>query len=226
MENARKALVVAGLAALALVLVWQIQTAERQSGQIQSIAQRQDLPVEEEVVNLPEDGNLYHISVVVHDDWQARPVDRQLVGLWSSDRRLLSLRAQTNYHFYTQGDATYQANLAHAIPDVPAVVVQDASGKVHYKASGNAVAEPKGILKNLLAKICPNCPRPGPKPNDTPAPVPTPQPVVPDTPVIPDTPFIDETETEQFPWALLVGVVVVAAGGSLVWQFRKELQGK
>ena len=226
MEKLRQALGVAALAAIAVLLIWQTQAITSHTDQIETMRQTPQpvSVVEEQVAQLPEDGGLYHISVIVNDDWTMRPVDKRLVGLWAREWRPVSLKSQVAYHFYTRSDPTYQANLAHAIPDVPAVVVQDASGQVRYKASGAGVVG-DGPIRGVLNRLCPNCPKPGPEPAPEPEPSPEPGPepvVIPDTPA----PQPEPKPADDFPWAVLIGAVVAAGVGSLVFQFRRELAGK
>lgn len=169
------------------------------------------------VIDLPEDGERWHTSVFTGVRLSGR--ERELLDWFTSDPHLDRLRRQTHFHHFNRLSAVWPryANLTSA--GLPVVVVQDATGKVVYKASGDAVPPApwplvRGIVECIRAH-CPHCPRPRPTPEPTPEPEPdeTPheQPVVPDI-VGPnkDTPEIGRDDT--LPVTIAVFVVALAGG--------------
>ena len=81
-------------------------------GQLIRIAQVQAQLCEavtgERIIELPDDGNAYHVSVLLHDDWRKRPRERALVAWFSVDAGLRSLRAQVHWHIYTENNRLYR----------------------------------------------------------------------------------------------------------------------
>ncbi len=185
----------------------------------------------ERIFVLPEDGKAYHVSVCVHDDWQRRPNERELLAWWKVDTRLASLAAQAHFHTYTESDPIFKTNIAPALPQLPAVLVQDETGKVHFKASGENLPGSATELGDAAVSAfwkapyllpyrrnhtrpCP-CPLPSPAP---PAPGPNINVDVGPRP-IPDTAPLGKTTA--FPWGLALASCAVAGAAVLLLHFAK-----
>jgi hypothetical protein len=205
----------------ACVLLWHDQRINATHEQVVATTQA---PVAEEVLELPEDGQVYHISVMVHDDWRARGGERRLVAWWQVHPALVSLKAGTHFHVYTESDRVYQTKLKHACPTLPAVIIQDANGKVHFKCSGENTPQDSQALVGALGRTfrrrpiyifpwrrpCP-CPHPDPSPQPDPQPKPTPDDEVDVDVNIADTVTQPEIARPPFPWLLLIIVLVITA---------------
>jgi hypothetical protein len=149
-------------------------------------------PVEERLLDLPEDGDVWHTSLFVHPNWQAVPAERRLVAAFETEPRLVSLKAQTKYHLYTTDDPIYRDRFASAVPVIPSLVLQRSDGEVIYKSSGDRVADDPHALghaiKDTIRKQCPDgrcrpiVPRPQPEPVPQPEPIPDLGPPVPEEP--------------------------------------------
>jgi hypothetical protein len=174
-------------------------------------------PAGELVIDLPEDGQTWHTSVFTGVRLSAR--ERDLLDWFTSDPRLNRLRRQTHFHHFNRLSAVWPRYANLTADGLPVIVLQDATGKVVFKASGDAVPRApwplvKGIVECIRAH-CPHCPRPRPTPQPQPEPEPdeTPdeQPVVPDI-VGPnkDTPEIGRDDT--LPVTIAVFVVALAGG--------------
>lgn len=169
---------------------------------------------------LPEDGKRYCVSILVNDDWQQRPAERQLVAWWQVHPYLRSLATQTTHDVYTPKDPRYQKYFGRAIrqSDLPVVLVQDGSGKVHWKASRldmprgpDEMAQSVGkLFKSRPYYLLPwRRPKPCPEPRPCPTPVePTPVEVQPIFEVPPPAP-----EPEQPDATVAVAVVLLVLGG-------------
>jgi hypothetical protein len=94
------------------------------------------------IVELPEDGQAYYLTLVVHDDWQRRPLDRQVVAWFQAEPTLASARAQMHYAILPKSHATYQnPKWQRAAPTLPAVVITDAAGNVVLRATEPTLME-------------------------------------------------------------------------------------
>ncbi|HUT91891.1 MAG TPA: hypothetical protein VMY37_20520 [Thermoguttaceae bacterium] len=156
------------------------------------IVQRVEAAPREEVIDLPEDGQEYHLSIFVHDDWRKRSQERSLVAWFEAETRLKSVKAASLYHLYTSANPLYAARFKATVPTLPAVMIQDATGKVHYKASGENLPTSALECGDQVEKIFKNRPyyifswrKPPPCPPQ-PEPVPDVTPMPPDEEV-PDT---------------------------------------
>lgn len=98
--------------------------------------------VGERIVELPDDGDVWHTSVFVHAQWQSLKADRELVAAFETDPRLVSLKAQTKFHLFTDADPTYKQRFAKHVPTLPAILVQRGNGEVIYKASSTNIDPP------------------------------------------------------------------------------------
>ena len=207
----------AAVAACAVLAVYSVQVAEYQGDRINAIAATTPAPndeARERVIQLPEDGQAYHTTVVVSANWRERRAERYLLGWFAAHPGLASLKAQTHFHQYDQGSVLYKTRLAHAVPDAPAVVVQTADGKVVYKASGANLPQSADELASNISISLGGC-RPRPRP---PAP-PQPQPDV-DVDVHPIPDVAPQPARPEFPWALLVVAVLIGGAVPVVLHFR------
>ncbi len=142
----------------------------------------------EQVIDLPEDARAWHTSVFTNV--RLTPQEREILDWFVSDPQLSRLRSQTLFHHYNRTSAVWPryANLTSA--GLPVVVLQDASGKVIFKASGAAIPRaPWPLIRGIVECIrahCPHCPRPRPTPQPEPEPEPLPDDVPNDKPLIPD----------------------------------------
>jgi hypothetical protein len=169
------------------------------------------------VIDLPNDGQAWHTTVVTNE--ALTPHERQVLAWFDREPQLVRLKQQTHFHHYTPKSAVYK-NVEPAIANgLPAVVVQDASGVIVYKVSGDNVPNaPWPLVRGIIDCIrahCPHCPRPKPKP--TPEPQPTPVEPPTDKPVIPDvvgpndnTPADGRDDTLFV--TVLVGALALAGG--------------
>lgn len=224
---------IAGLLALCAIQYSQIDEAQAARDKAAELAERlrvqvrtpvvnvdvakQPAAAEEHVVHLPNDGGQYYLTVLTSANWRANQRERELLAWFESDPACRSLKAQTHWNHYTPESRLYQSRLAHALPDVPAVSLQAASGKVLYKASGlNLPITPK----ELIAKVRDCFPRPKPP---TPSPQPAP-PVEPPLQPIPDLgppiPDVLPPPADDSPmWLVVVaGLVGAAAGVANEWR--------
>jgi hypothetical protein len=242
----RQAGLLAVLGGLAVVLWWEaewigrtqsalVETEGRLAETRAEVAQvtREDPPCEQ-IVLLPEDGQVYHVSLLLHEDWRRRPSERALVAWFNVDSRLSSLRAQTHFHLYTQKSSIYRSRLQGAAPVLPAVLIQDGSGKVHFKLSEQLPGTPNELCERISKEfgwrpiyIFP-WRRPGPCPGPQPTPEPKPEPVPDDELIvdaeIPDTSASMASGEPEFPWLVAVLVVAAAAGVTLWVNLKRELK--
>jgi hypothetical protein len=197
--------------------------------------QVRDGQVSERIVDLPETGGAWHLSIFVHQDWRERAEERRLVAWFSVEPRLVSLKAQTHDHLYTNADPMYRLRFAKVVPLLPAVMLQDGAGKVWYKAAVGSKEvplpdDPTALgdkFQSLFSGFSGGpCPRPKPEPGPKPSPD-----EVPDLPNIPDldVPAVCPAPArEQFPWptAILIVLGVGVASGVivLVVNVRREIR--
>jgi len=180
--------------------------------------------VADHIVDLPEDGQAWYATIVTTPAWKSQQRERQLVAWFGSNPALVSLRVQTHFNHYTTNDALFRARLSRAVSATPAVILQDASGKVVYKATGTNVpatdAELAVGIQKAITDCCPFRPRPPkPTPPDV-TPPPDDKPVIPDVgPVTPDAPPADYT------FALATIAAVVAGLVAAFVQFKQRVAG-
>jgi len=188
-------------ASILAALAWSVATAtnvkqdERSlSKQLAQVKATADYAVSlaeigDRVIDLPDDGHAWYTTVVTSE--QPTPRERAVLAWFDREPELIRLKQQTHFHHYTPKSAVYK-NVEPAIANgLPAVIVQDGTGAVVYKVSGDNVPNAswplvRGIIDCIRAH-CPHCPRPKPKPTPAP-PDEKPAPVEPpsDKLVIPD----------------------------------------
>lgn len=178
------------------------------------------------VINLPEDGAAWHTSVFTHEPPTA--AEQRLLSWFASDPQLARLKQQTHFHHYTPQSSVYSRYENLTAAGLPSIVLQDAGGRVVYKASGAAAPDApwplvRGVIECIRAH-CPHCPRPKPQPSP-PQPEPTPD-VTPGPPdVIPDvvgpnehTPPDGRDDTVP----VTVAVFLLALGAGFVAAARRD----
>lgn len=185
--------------------------------------------VEERVVNLPQDQNMWYISVV-GDTKDARY--REVLGWFESNANLKHLKDQVHFCPVGSGTAIYKERYAPNIQGLPTVRVQDHEGVVIYEAAGSAIPMTPDALHTAIANdaqmaqgcrpILPwrremekRCPGPGPCPNPNPSPDPDPQPIPPAPPGPPD--IVKPAQSILPPWwAMLMAMLAGAIVGAVV----------
>ncbi len=235
LRSAGPALLATGAMAVCVLFCWLSAAVVTTSSAVHDLAVEQTADraqareVQQRITELPEDGQAYHVSICLHDDWQRRPNERALKAWWSVDPRLVTLAAQTHFHVYVESDPVFRTNIAGAVGQLPAVLIQNEHGEVKFKASGANLPESAPDLgdavvsafgrpyllpyRNRHNRPCP-CP-----PNVTPAPKPNvdvnvnvpPRPI-PDTPI--HTPA-------SFPWLVMLAVSGLAGAAVLAVNFFK-----
>jgi len=169
------------------------------------------------VIDLPEDGAAWHTSVFTHDPPAAN--EQRMLAWFASDPQLAKLKQQTHFHHYTPRSSVYTRFANVTAAGLPAIVLQDAAGRVVYKASGgSAPSAPWPLVKGIIECVrahCPHCPRPKPQPAPDPEPTPDLTPGPPN--LIPDvvgpnqnTPLNGRDDT--VPVTIAVFLLALAAG--------------
>lgn len=108
--------------------------------------------VQERVIDLPEDGDMWFTSLFLHDNWQQNRQETMVVNAFETDHRLIGLREQTIFNTYTQSDPHYQQTFSEAIPELPAITVQRPDGSVVYKASGPRIPRSGSAIADSIQK--------------------------------------------------------------------------
>lgn len=181
-----------------------------------------------ESAELPEDGQRYCVSILVHDDWRQRRDESRIVGWWEVHPYLRSVAGQTTYDVYPMSGPRYQRYFAAAIreADLPVVLVQDGSGKVHWKANRTDMPESAedmaasvgGLFKSRPIYLLP-WRRPKPCPQPSPTPEPSPQPTPNDVPIFEpamESEPVEEPKDSTMPiiaGLLILGGVIGMIGG-------------
>ncbi|HVC98676.1 MAG TPA: hypothetical protein VND64_33735 [Pirellulales bacterium] len=174
------------------------------------------------VIELPEDGANWHTTVFTATE--PTPHERQLLSWFDGDQRLAKLKSSTHFHHYTPASSVYPRYSNVVSGGQTAVMVQDASGVVVYKVSGEATPkEPWPLFKGIKECIqahCPHlrpcpCPTPPPGPAPSPSPQPGPSPIPDVGPPDGTSPFDAKDETLAIV-LLFAGAIVV--GFLLSWK--------
>lgn len=108
--------------------------------------------VQERVIDLPEDGEMWFTSLFLHDDWQRDNQETMIVNAFQSEPRLVKLKSQTIYNTYTESDPHYQQTFSEAITQLPAITVQRPDGTIVYKASGRNVPRSGNAIANSIER--------------------------------------------------------------------------
>lgn len=140
-------------------------------------------PIEERVINLPEDAHKWHIVALVNEPQYRTAQERELIGWFDTDPRLAVLKSQCKWHVYTPKNDHYRSSTwGTEFPPsrFPGVVIARDDGHHVFVETGTDIPKTAKELGNKIADCWPR-----PQPN--PAPTPNPQPFIPDTPTIPDT---------------------------------------
>lgn len=189
------------------------------------------------VVQLPNDGQAYYLSVVVRPDYVRFARDRQVVGWFRGHRRLMVLPSQTHFNIYTNTDAVFKTNLAHMVGGCPAVIVQDAKGSIVYSSwEGDKLPEdPDQLADDISSQLETKAgailpwrrrheaqpspsPTPGPDNVDTDVEVVVNRPMdLPPKPVVPNGKGSDA----DF-WIVLAIAILGAAAAAFVIEFKRE----
>lgn len=178
------------------------------------------------VIDLPEDGDAYHVSVFTSQRPDAR--ETRLLAMFDNEPELAKLKRQTHWHHYTPASSIISRYTALTAAGYPAVVVQDTAGQVIYKRNGDDVpAVPWPLIRGIRDSIrlhCPHlCPRPCPKPEPKPEPEPEP-----DIRPIPDIVGPDRTTPPdgRDDTLLVVGLATVGAVvAGFVHAWKKNANG-
>jgi hypothetical protein len=167
-----------------------------------------------------------YMTLCLHDDFVQRPVE--LAGVEACK----ALKPYLVVNTYCQSDAMYQDRLKDACPQIPAAVAQDPTGKVIWKESGGTFPSTAPTWSDVADRIRNKCkgdkckggqcdtdtkPKPiGTTVNNTINQIPV---SVPIEAVKPEAP---KPEAE-FPWLLLLGVLIVTAVVAVAVSFRREV---
>ncbi len=150
--------------------------------------------VEERIVDLPQDQDKWHISIVgggQHYDL--------LLRWFAENNSLKSLRRQVHFRSIQEGSPIFNSRYAQNVGELPVVRVQEANGTVVYEASAGsipytadglygAIADASGNVQGILRpwrhggrpwlpwrrQMDERCPGPGPCPVPAPCPEPLP----------------------------------------------------
>ncbi len=86
--------------------------------------------------SVPRDADAWWTTVITHDSWKSSPTEAQLVQWFSADPGLVRIRETSHYRHYTTRTPEYVDTYKQFFPHLPAVVLQDASGRVRYCSFG------------------------------------------------------------------------------------------
>jgi hypothetical protein len=121
------------------------------------------------VIRLPEDGGAWFLSVW-YDDKSNSPASRHLAGMIAGTPRLAALAAQTHFNEHQAAKPDWVFTHRYAREPRPGIVLQDALGKVVFKAAGGQIpadgeqlADSIADAVNLITQCGPDgCPTPRP----------------------------------------------------------------
>jgi hypothetical protein len=190
--------------------------AAKQAAYAASVAELGD-----RVIDLPEDAGAWHTSVFTNE--KLSPREKQILDWFENDPQLASLKRQTHFHHYTPANSVFSRYANLTAGGLPVVVLQDASGNVVFKASGDQVPPaPWPLVRGIIDCVrahCPHCPRPKPKPEPSPEPDDVPD----DKPVIPDIvgPNEDTPIGRDDTLAVTAAVFVLSLAGGFIAAARK-----
>jgi hypothetical protein len=194
------------------------------------------------VLELPEDGQLYHTLLFTSEHWQQNPKERDFIAWFDTNPQLKKLCAQTHVHHYEANQLRYRYRFDDIVKDdFPCIIVQRCDGCAVFKMSGSNMPRNSAVLAGKLSSVLDRLPdqepalcvtrsnyrhdglcgrifdRPKPRPDDKPCPgpnCPTPTPVAPTTPTTNVVPDItgDEEEFVDDPADTSIGVVLALIG--------------
>lgn len=184
------------------------------------------LAMADRVIKLPEDGQAFHLSIFVSDNWRSNPRDRQIIAWFESNKTLVSVKAQSFFHIYTPSDKVYKSRFSGSITKMPCILFQDSTGKAYYKVTAPKSEEE---VATAFATLFDKRPwlrtrpwlRPRPCPCPSPGPGPGPEPITPGPDKLPELKDTPPMET-PFPWVAFV-LILGGAGvcmGLLQWRKR------
>jgi hypothetical protein len=204
-----------------LVLLGSMFTADRPAAVDRATVAAGETPVFAiEGAELPEDGRRYCVSILVHDDWQQRRDESRIVGWWAVHPYLRSVAGQTTYDVYQKTSPKYQRYFARAIrdEDLPAVLIQDGSGKVHWQANRDTMPASAEEMAQSVGKLFEarpvyllpwRRPKPAPQPCPQPNPQPAPNPAPQDVPIFEPVPAVEPEPPADAPMHVLVILLVL-----------------
>ena len=116
------------------------------------------VPVEERVIDLPEDGNQWHTILILRAGWQSLPAERRAEALFHSEPLLVSLKHQTHWHLITT-DQTECAKFKALVDVTPCLIVERSNGQVVYRESGPDLGKrPHALTHAIRKEIQRHCP--------------------------------------------------------------------
>lgn len=106
---------------------------------------------EEQVIELPEDGNVWATIVCTSDDWRVNAKERNVVSWFASNPRLAGLASQTKFYHFTASNLIYKHKFASVVQgQFPCVIVQTYDGTKAYKISGNKMPAKANALADAI----------------------------------------------------------------------------
>lgn len=240
MKNVRTITALASLLAAAGLVVMgvleQLHVDEPQTQTPAVVTAEPVPPIQERVINLPEDGGAWYSSLVVPEFSTRKndPTARRVEAMFATNPRLVSLLAQTHFRRYWPSEPMWQSKGwaekygIHA-GDTAYILQMPASdngyAKVAFKLTndfpdtGDLAADGNTLADMIQRAIDDCCPRPRPQPEPSPAP----QPVPDQTPnTIPDTkPNETPPNDEQQNLVGLLVTLAALAGGGAFYKFKQ-----
>lgn len=162
----------------------------------------------EVIKDLPDDATWPHVSLIVHDNWQQIPAERELVAAWSAVKE-----PGTHFHLYTVSNPIFRTKLAHRVKQIPCTIAQTADGVIHDVSVDIAVgAGIKQFFGNRpWSRLCP-WRRPSPTPDTCPVPTDRPPQEDTDMVIVPEQ-TAETPKQEEYPLAWAVGLALLTAIG-------------
>jgi hypothetical protein len=166
---------------------------------------------EKQIINLPEDGQAYHTSLWLPQNWEQNKQAREMVAWFETNPQLRSLKAQTHFHIYEQGSRMYENRYRQMIPKVPAVTVQKSTGQFVYEAglTNSVPSSATALAADIQGNVYSNCPNRKPKPEPTPEP----DPVDKGPPKVLEPPAVTEGLTDKPIFLILSALFVGGLAG-------------
>jgi len=114
---------------------------------------------QQRVTTLPEDGRLPTITVMHHDNWLERPAEKALIEKWRELPEWQRFNGKYHWVSYPESSEAYQQRMKADYPILPAIVAQDADGKVVFKDHGGETLVVKAVATTESPEECRNCRR-------------------------------------------------------------------